>query len=69
LLTLRQTGKVTKQLPIVLYGKAYWDKVLNLQAMVDYGTIAKADMDMFFTTDSVDEAYDFVTKGLRKTWG
>ena len=69
LLTLRQTGKVTKQLPIVLYGKAYWDKVLNLQAMVDYGTIAADDVGMFFTTDSVDEAYEFVTQGLRKTWG
>ncbi|MED5369557.1 MAG: LOG family protein [Myxococcota bacterium] len=69
LLTLRQTGKVRKQLPIVLFGKAYWEKVLNLQAMVDYGTIAPDDLDMFFTTDSVDEAYEFLTVQLRKVWG
>src|SRR5690349_2266368 len=36
-LTLVQTGKIKKKLPIVLYGKSYWSAVLNLGAMAEFG--------------------------------
>jgi hypothetical protein len=32
--------------------------------LVKYGTISSADLDLFHRTDSVDEAYDIITKGL-----
>ena len=64
LLTLIQTGKIRKRMPIVLFGAAYWDEVVNFDALVRSGTINAADLALFHRTDSVDDAYDFVTSGL-----
>ena len=64
ILTLAQTRKMRKRMPIVLFGSKYWDGVINFDALVKYGTISPGDLDLFHRTDSVDEAYDIVTKGL-----
>ena len=64
ILTLMQTLKIKKHLPIVLFGTEFWDEVLNLDAMVKYGTIDRDDLARVFRTDSVDEAFDFVTREL-----
>ena len=63
-LTLMQTGKLTKPIPIVLYGGEFWSEVLNLDALIKHGTIGPEDKDLFFETDSVDDAFDFITKEL-----
>ncbi len=63
-LTLMQTGKLTKPIPIVLYGGEFWSDVLNLDALIKHGTIDAGDKDLFFETDSVDDAFDFITKEL-----
>lgn len=63
-LTLIQTGKISKKLPIVLFGKEFWNDVMNLEAMVKYGTISPEDLDLLHFTDSVDEAYDYLTDFL-----
>ena len=63
-LTLVQTGKIKKRMPIVLFGSEFWDKVVNLEAMVEFGTISPGDLDLVFRTDSVDEAFDFITAEL-----
>ncbi len=63
-LTLIQTGKIKKNLPIVLFGKEYWNKLINFETLVEFGTINKEDLDLFFLTDSVDEAYDHITLSL-----
>ena len=63
-LTLIQTQKTGKVMPIVLYGKSFWGDVLNLDALVKYGTVSEADLKLFRTVDSVDEAYDFIVEGL-----
>ncbi len=65
LLTLIQTGKIRKHMPIVLFGNEYWNEVVNLDALVKYGTIDRKDLDLFFRTDSVDEAFDFITEQLK----
>jgi uncharacterized protein (TIGR00730 family) len=62
--TLVQTLKIKKRLPIVLYGTEYWDEVLNLEPMVRYGTVSPEDLKLFFRTDSIDEAYDFIVRDL-----
>lgn len=49
-LTLVQTGKA-KPVPIVLFGKAFWDSLLNFEALVDAGTISEADLALFHVTD------------------
>jgi len=62
--TLVQTLKIKKRLPIVLFGVEYWDSILNLQPMVDHGTISPEDLDLFFRTDSVDDAYEYLVQEL-----
>ncbi len=51
-------------MPIVLYGKQYWEDVLNSQALVDWGTISETDLDLFHVCDSVDEAFAYLTERL-----
>jgi uncharacterized protein (TIGR00730 family) len=64
ILTLRQTGKIKKNLPMVLFGLDYWDSVMNIPKMVEWGTIAERDLELFHRTDSVDDAFEFLTKAL-----
>lgn len=63
-LTLVQTHKMRKKVPMVLFGASFWDKVIDLDALVEFGTISAKDLDLLFHTDSIDDAFDFVTKGL-----
>ena len=65
-LTLVQTGKIKKHMPIVLFGKEFWSSVLNFRALVDYGTVSPGDLDLFFTTDSVDDAFDYLVRELSR---
>jgi hypothetical protein len=64
ILTLIQTGKIKKNLPIVLFGKEYWNKLINFETLVEYGTIDRKDLDLFFLTSSVDDAFEHVTSSL-----
>jgi hypothetical protein len=63
-ITLIQTFKVKKRLPIVLFGTAFWDEVVNFRALVRHGTIGEEDLRLFLRTDSIDEAYDYIVKEL-----
>jgi len=60
LLTLVQTGKV-RPLPILLFGKDYWNRVVNFEAMVEEGVIAPHDLDLIHWSEDADEAWEFVT--------
>jgi uncharacterized protein (TIGR00730 family) len=62
--TLVQTGKMTKPLPIVLFGNDYWSEVVNFDALVRHGTISPEDVHLFHRTDSVDEAFELVVREL-----
>lgn len=66
IVTLVQTFKIKKKLPIVLFGTKFWSEVLDFAPMVRWGTISPEDLDLFHRTDSVDEAFDFVTSELEK---
>ena len=63
-MTLVQTGKLKKKMPIVLYGSAFWDQVINLEAMVEHGTIAEKDLELFHKVDTVEDAYAVITREL-----
>ena len=65
ILTLAQTLKVKKKLPIVLYGSEFWREIIDFNALVKYGTISREDLDRVFRTDSVDEAFEFLTHELQ----
>lgn len=58
-LTLVQTGKA-KPVPIVLFGTAFWKKLINFEAMVEEGTISPQDLGLFLYTDDPQEAWDFI---------
>ena len=64
--TLVQTGKMTKRMPIVLFGTEYWDEVVDFQAMARHGTISPEDLGIVHRTDSVDEAFAYLTAYLTK---
>ncbi|MDQ8758339.1 LOG family protein [Sphingosinicella sp. LHD-64] len=59
LLTLVQTGKV-KPMPILFFGRDYWNRVVDFQALVDEGVIAQADLDLFTFCETADEAWGHV---------
>lgn len=66
ILTLLQTRKIRKHFYLVLFGTHYWDRVIDFEALVDYGMIDAVDTNLFHRTDSVDDAFDFVTRRLSK---
>ena len=61
LLTLIQTGKV-RPLPVLLFGKEFWTKVVNFEALVDEGVIAPHDLDLIHWSEDAAEAWDFVQR-------
>jgi uncharacterized protein (TIGR00730 family) len=63
-MTLIQTKKIKRGLPIVLFGASYWSKVFNPEAMADFGTISRRDLDLIHWTDDIDEALDYLTGAL-----
>ncbi|MDB5050681.1 MAG: putative Rossmann fold nucleotide-binding protein [Fibrobacteres bacterium] len=64
-LTLVQTERITKKMVVVLYGAEFWSKVLNLDYLVETGMISPEDLNLFKICATVEEAFEYVTKGLR----
>jgi uncharacterized protein (TIGR00730 family) len=65
-LTLRQTQKITKPLPIVLYGPGYWHDAFDFDAMIRWGTVSRGDLALFRTCDTPDDAFGYLTAELTK---
>jgi uncharacterized protein (TIGR00730 family) len=64
LLTLMQTAKMPI-IPVVLVGKQYWNSVINFTTLVEEGTIAKTDLDLFSYADDAEGAWrELVRRGL-----
>src|SRR5882724_1443371 len=66
LLTLAQTGKLAKKIIVVLYGRDYWNRVVNFQAMADWGAIAPRDLELFHFADTPEEAFQIMQSELVK---
>jgi hypothetical protein len=66
LLTLAQTQKLAKKITVVVYGSAYWKKVLNLDALVEKGAISPRDIDLFQYADTPEEAFNILKDGLTR---
>ena len=64
ILTLVQTGKMTKPMPIVLFGAEYWNEVIDFDALARAGTIDAKDTGLFHRTDSVEDACDWLLPRL-----
>jgi uncharacterized protein (TIGR00730 family) len=61
LLTLIQTGKV-RPLPLLLFGREYWNRVVNFQALADEGVIDPHDLELIHWCEDAQEAWDFVER-------
>ena len=64
LLTLVQTRKMRKPMPIVLFGTEYWREIVDFDALARHGMIDPKDIELVYRTDSVDEAFDWVVLQL-----
>ena len=60
-LTLIQTGRI-QRIPVLLFGKGFWSGVINFQALVDQGTIAPEDLDLFTYVDTAEEAWAIIER-------
>lgn len=63
-LTLVQTQKIRRNLPIVLFGTEFWNNVINFEALIEWGVISPDDLDLFLLTDDIDEAYDYLVNRI-----
>lgn len=65
-LTLMQTKKVNGKAPIVLFGKEFWNELINLETLVEWGMISEDDLNYIHITDSVEDAFNFVVREVQK---
>ena len=61
ILTLVQTHK-KEPIPIILVGKKFWNQVINVKALADYGVISDADTHVYDIVDTAQEAWDIIAK-------
>ena len=66
ILTLAQTEKLAKKIIVLIYGKEYWNRVLNLDALVETGTISPEDKELFCFVDTPEEGFELLKEGLIK---
>jgi uncharacterized protein (TIGR00730 family) len=64
MLTLRQTGKLARPVPILLYGSSYWREILNFDALARHGMIGAEDLDLFQFADDVPAALRWLQSAL-----
>ncbi|HEY3138856.1 MAG TPA: LOG family protein [Blastocatellia bacterium] len=63
-LTLIQTKKPNKSMPVILFGSEFWDEIINFDALVRWGVVSPDDLEIIHKSDSVDEAFEYLTSRL-----
>ena len=53
-----QTDKLSKKIDVILYGREYWDQVLNLKPMAEWGAIAEKDLELVHYADTPADAFE-----------
>jgi len=66
ILTLAQTEKLAKKILVVMYGSEYWNRVVNLEAMVETGVISPNDYKLFKMVDTPEEGFQYLKEGLTR---
>lgn len=65
ILTLAQTQKMQYTIPFVIFGKEFFDKVLNIDMLIQNNLISESDRDLFIVTDDIDEAFKHITSKIQ----
>ena len=68
MLTLIQTKKIHKTIPIVLFGREFWEGFINFDHLVKWGVINESDLDLFKIFDDVDEAFEHLKDVLTREY-
>jgi uncharacterized protein (TIGR00730 family) len=63
-LALRQTGKM-QAIPIILFGREYWERVIDFQFLADQGTVADGDLDLLDFAETAAEAWAIIQRGAK----
>jgi len=66
ILTLMQTGKLQRRNLILIYGRKYWNRVIDWREMLNWGTINRREYNLLQFADSVDEAFERIRTGLEE---
>jgi len=64
ILTLTQTSKIDRRIPVVLYGSSYWNEIVNFEALVRHGMIARDDLALFQFADDPATALGLLQAGI-----
>ena len=65
-LTLAQTQKLARRIPVLLYGSTYWKEIINFDALLRHGVIDAQDLRLFEFVDDVDSAVRSLQTGLQQ---
>jgi len=68
ILTLHQTLKITRPLPIVLYSEEFWKNTVNFNYLLENRMISEKDFDLFIYANSPKEAFDYLVEQLKASW-
>ena len=65
ILTLAQTRKLERPIPVILYGSSYWKEILNFDALVKHGMIDREDLGLFEYADDPTTAFEQLTRKIQ----
>jgi len=68
ILTLVQTQKLHKKISVVIYGKEFWDKIINMEKLAELQMISKEDLKLFKFVNTPQEAFEYLKKELTKNY-
>jgi uncharacterized protein (TIGR00730 family) len=68
LLTIVQTQKTSKYMPVVLYGTQYWNEIINWNALASWGMISTEDLSLFRFFDEVEPAFEYLRQELDRIY-
>jgi uncharacterized protein (TIGR00730 family) len=66
ILTLTQTKKLSKKMLVVLYGSDYWNQILNLEPLAEWGAIEERDLGLLMRADTPQDAFSALKDHLIK---
>jgi uncharacterized protein (TIGR00730 family) len=68
ILTLMQTRKIERPIPVILYGSSYWSEIVDFEALVRHGMIAREDLSLFKFADDPAAALALLQAGIEAEW-
>ncbi|MCL2513566.1 MAG: LOG family protein [Oscillospiraceae bacterium] len=65
ILTLAQTNKMQQTIPFVIFGKDFFNKIINFDMLLEHGLISENDKKLYIVTDDTEEAFCHITAKIK----